>query len=137
MKKFALSVIGIISAIIALFSAAACTGSVKNYSNVVGKTFVFDSLEIDGEPLESSAFSGIEITFNWDGTFFAVIYSFTNSETQTGYFSQNENKVYLFETEEEAIAGDISNALECTVEGKSLKIIDDSYYEIVIILKRK
>lgn len=136
MKKFALAIISIIFAIFMCFGTVACTGSETDY-DVAGNTYVYDSIEVDGKPSINPIFTDCELIFNLDGTYCMITYSLSSSETYTGYYIQYENKVYLFETEEDAIEGDTSNAVECTVEGKSFKIVDEGYYDIVIIFKKK
>lgn len=135
MKKIAISLVAVLSAILMCFGMTACG------SSVVGNTYVFDRLEINGESSDllndmyKVVFAGFEITFNEDGTYVAKAFG----EEETLYYVQEGKTVYCYESEEDAKEGDTSNAeVVITVSGKKIKMQNDELgFEMTVVFKKK
>ena len=144
MKKITIALVAVISAILMCVGLVACGAS-----DVAGNTYVFDSVTVkfdssvseeDKEEANEDAEQtkamyeqgGFEITFNSDGTYTQKMGEYEDS----GYYVQDGDKLYIYDTKEEADEGDTSKATLFKVDGKKI-VIEDSGDGITMVLTFK
>ncbi|MDE7440114.1 MAG: hypothetical protein K2N23_06380 [Clostridia bacterium] len=147
MKKFTLALVAVLSAILMCFGMAACS------SGVAGNTYVFSDVKIEypeGTTDEmktmieaglASMKEGMKDTgfkFKDDGTCVSVVKGEEQAD-EVIYYVQDGNTIYLYETKEEADAGNKDEAeMTLKVNGSKLERSgEEGGVNMTIVFKKK